>query len=308
MNKTILVTVADDRSGRKDGAYGKTQKYIESVFKSHPEFGITDYLMWNWDDIKNSKYYITYKNQLDVVNPEMNGRLYKSLVIKEGLSKIGDGDFLIYNDTSQELWKGLDLLNWDLYDLEVLKQSCIKNGGILTAHAEFDHDGFTGIPVKPGTPGFHTHEIFTRSECLDIMDPEGKYTYCLQHASGFVVLQKNEKSIKFVDDWIHYNTIKDCHEISISEPHRTDQSISGILINRLENKLIRCLLGSQQHIVINPYNLLSFCQKKTNYSFVDSIQQMQPKRIFIDMNKEKNERYIGKPFTDLWCTEYRKIK
>lgn len=310
-NKVILVTVADDRSGRKNGAYGKTQDKIELLFKSRSNFGITDYLMWKWQDIIESKYYEQYKSRLDIINPELNGRLYKPLAIKEALSHIDIDDFLIYNDTSQELWNGVENINWDLYDLNVLKNLCMFNGGILTAHAEFDHDGIQcrnigwPNPYNYDVPGYHTHEIFTRPECLSIMDPDDKYKYCLQHASGFIVLQKNEKSIKFIDDWIYYNNIPECCEISLTHPHRTDQSISGILINKLENKLIRCLLGRDQRLVINPYNLLSFCQKNTEYKFVDSIQPMQNKKIYIDINKNLNSRYLGKSFSDNWCVDYR---
>jgi SAM-dependent methyltransferase len=283
----ILVTVADDRSGRKEGKYGETQDYIEDLFRAHPEFGIDKYLMWNWDDIKSSRYYNIYKDQLDLEDAELSGRLYKPLLIKEGLDMIEDGEFLIYNDTSIELWKGLDGLDWSKYSSDVLKELCLRNGGILTSHVEFNYDneaGYVGIGYPDNrhyydVPGHHTHETFTRSACMDIMDPDRKYLHCLQHASGFIVIQKNEKSIKFINDWINYNTIYDCHTAVVGEPHRTDQSISGMLINRLSNKLVYSLLGYDQFKVINPYNLLSFSQVETDYKFIDSIQPKQEKRI-----------------------------
>ena len=313
MSKTILVTVADDRSGRKMGLYGKTQDFIKDLFESHTEFGITDFLMWKWEDIKNSIYYEHYKERLDIIDPEINGRLYKPLAIKEGLSKIEEGDFLVYNDTSHELWKGTENIDCNLYSVDILKKLCIGNGGILSALGEFDHDGIQcrGLgypnPYNYDALGYHTHEVFTKPECMDIMDPDRKYLYCMQHASGFLVLQKNEKSIKFVDDWIYYNSDPNCCEVSANHPHRSDQSISGLLVNKLGNKLIRCLLGKDQHKVINPYNLLSFSQKNTVYHFIDSIQSKRNKIIWLNDSKNDSEEYKGKYFLDNWCVKYREI-
>ena len=314
MSKTILVTVADDRSGRKDGAYGKTQDYIENIFRSHSEFGITDYLMWKWEDIKNSIYYEKYKDRLDIIDPETNGRLYKPLAIKEALNRIEEGDFLIYNDTSPELWNGIDSISWDRYNSRILRELCISNGGILTSLGEFDHDGIQcrqigwPNPYNYDAAGHHTHETFTNKACMSVMDLEGKYLYYLQHASGFIVLQKNDKSLKFIEDWIYYNNIPECCESKYSineEPHRTDQSISGILINKLENNLIRCLLGRDQYSIINPYNLLSFSQIGTNYNFISSKQEKQNKRIYLDPNKRESEKYKGTFVIDNWCVENR---
>jgi len=313
-NKTILVTVADDRSGRKNGVYGKTQDYIESLFKAHPEFGVTDFLMWKWEDIKNSSYYDEYKDRLDIIDPETNGRLYKPLAIKDALTKIEDNDFLIYNDTSPELWNGIEFITWSRYNSNVLKDLCIGNGGILTSLGEFDHDGIQcrqigwPAPYNYDAIGHHTHETFTNKSCMSIMDPDEKYLYYLQHASGFIVLQKNEKSLKFIDDWIYYNAMPECCESKDAingEPHRTDQSISGILINKLENNLIRCLLGREQYTVINPYNLLSFSQIGTNYYFVNSRQLKQNKRIYQDPNKRESDKYKGTFVIDNWCVENR---
>lgn len=302
----ILVTVADDRSGRKGGRYGVTQNFIIDFFTRNKKLGIDRLLMWKWDDIKKSEFYSEYKHRLDITNPQINGRIYKPLAIKAALNKIEDGEFLVYNDTSPELWAGIDSIDTNRYDLDILKKLCLKNGGILTAHVGFDHDGTKHLYVQYPDPGYHIHETFTKSKCLEIMDPDGKFTYCLQHASGFMVLRKDEKSKKFIDEWIYYSSIPDCIEATKDDvQHRTDQSVSGILINKMGNRLVRCLPGHLQHTVINPYNLFSFCQIETEYNFTDSIQPMRNKKIYLDENKINNPKYANIQFSDNWCTKNR---
>ena len=98
--KTIFVTVSDDRSGRKNGLYGKTQDKV-LTFLQNNSFGITDFLFLKYDDILQTEFYNQNKLILDIVEPAFNGRCYKPYAILEGLNKINDNDFLIYNDVSQ---------------------------------------------------------------------------------------------------------------------------------------------------------------------------------------------------------------
>ena len=122
----ILVTVSDDRFGRKGGIYQKTQKKIERFFKSRPEFGIDDYLMLKWSDIVKTEFYKNNKNFLSWMNPNINGLAYKPYAILEGLKKINDNDFLIYNDCSPELWKFNEdyYLDPKIFDFNIAKQLC----------------------------------------------------------------------------------------------------------------------------------------------------------------------------------------
>lgn len=56
MNKTILVTVADDRFGRKEGLYGATQDRITRLFQEHPSLGIEPH-PYKWEDFARSAFY-----------------------------------------------------------------------------------------------------------------------------------------------------------------------------------------------------------------------------------------------------------
>ena len=111
------------------------------------------------------------------------------------------------------------------------------------------------------------------------------YKYSLQHASGMIVLQKSKKSMDFVDEWLYWNLIDECASLGsienapvlpedgISEywheevarygkiGHRHDQSISGLLLNKMGNKLVNNLQN---------YNFLSFCKVDFPYTFTES--------------------------------------
>jgi len=277
VEKTLLVTVSDDRSGRKGGKYSETQDRIKNIFSSNDWFGITDFSFWKWSDIVETEFYSNNKQILDQFDPAMNGRCYKPFVISEGLKMLNEGDFLIYNDVSPEWWN-MDSIRKDLYDLQVIKDLCDKNGGILTADVTW---------MCNSDVGEHTHENFTTERCMEKMGMLN-FKYCLQHASGMIVMRKSKKSIDFVQEWLKWNVDPECASLgdANTEPvspekciceywheevknhgkvgHRHDQSISGLLINKLGNKLVRNR---------GDYNFLSFCRKDLNYEFIDSIAE-----------------------------------
>jgi hypothetical protein len=89
----------------------------------------------------------------------------------------------------------------------------------------------------------------------------------------------------FVEEWLRWNLIDECASLGSSENepvlpekckceywhdevskygkigHRHDQSISGLLINKMGNKLVR----NQRN-----YNFLSFCKVDFPYEFIES--------------------------------------
>jgi hypothetical protein len=95
MKKVLLVTVTDDRSGRKNSEYGKTQKKIEDLFKRNSQFGIKDFLSLTFDDILKTDFYQKNKLLLDNVDPARNGRAYKPYAIQQALTQVEEGDFVI---------------------------------------------------------------------------------------------------------------------------------------------------------------------------------------------------------------------
>ncbi len=301
--KVILVTFSDDRAGRKMGLYSETQDKCYDFFKNKiPSFGITDFLFMKFNDIINTDFYNKNKTMLDIREADMNGRCYKPYAILEGLKKINTGDFLIYNDCSPELWSFIDTNNCidsEKYNINVIKQLCVKNNGILTP--------FVGAFMGNPTENYHRHEFYTLDRCMKKMNLE-KYKYSLQHASSMIVLQKTEKSVNFVEEWLKFNLMDECASLGyINEDtknninrnfwdeeyihksgHRHDQSISGLLINKMDNDLI---IAPNNFYHIN--NFLSYCLLNSNYEFINS---NQPKTINII-------KTVFNSLTNSWNTE-----
>jgi hypothetical protein len=281
MQRTIFVTISDDRHGRKNGLYGKTQDSVLKYLKQS-NLGITDYLFLKFEDIINTEFYNDNKKMLDYTDPAINGRCYKPYVILEGLKKIDEGDYLIYNDVSPELWKFINdnsSIRLDIYSLDVIKELTRQNNDILSSYVNttFENDN----------ENYHRHESFTLNRCIEKMGLT-EFKYSLQHASGMFCIRKTEKTVNFVKEWLYYNLIDECASLGYTEPgkefnfwveeatsteknsinksgHRHDQSISGLLINKMDNKLVVPKVNYYP-----TYNFLTFCLIRQPYSFVNT--------------------------------------
>lgn len=277
--KTILLTVSDDRFGRKDGAYKQTQYKIAHIFCSHnPNFGI-ELRQWDWPKIQTAEFYkaVKIKTLLDNIDPARNGRAYKPLVIQYELNNLEFGNYLIYNDCSPELWPFADnYLIPGKYNLSVLKDLTRRNGGLLSAFVKWDKQ----TPLTNGL-GIHTHDNFTLDRCIKRMGMDN-HRYDYQHASGFICIRKTEETLEFVREWVHWNTIDECASMGRADVsddysfwdaeelrkmgHRHDQSISGLLINKRGGNLI----DLPKYEGINPYNFLQYCRNDVEYQFISS--------------------------------------
>lgn len=274
--KTILVTVSDDRFGRKEGGYRATQEKIVSIVKSNPKlFKDVTLRMWTFDDVMAHRdFYEANEAMLSHADAALNGRLYKPFVIKEALDECEEGDYVIYNDCSPELWE-MPKTELNL-NLDKIKYLCMFNKDILTGLVEWDTK-----PIPKGEYGIHTHHNFTTNRCMKVMKME-QYRYHYMHASGMIVLRKSKRSVDFVDQWLFWNRIDSCaslgrvertdnydywaEEENVKMGHRHDQSISGLLICELDNNLIR------NHSIngLNPWNFLNYCDPQHEYEFVST--------------------------------------
>lgn len=285
MVNTNIVTVSDDRFGRKDGKYSQTQDKIEALFKNNYSFGINKVHSYKWKDIVQTEFYRSNKAMLDNPDPCMNGRAYKPFAIRETFLTLNEGDFLIYVDSSPEMWStfsGITILDSLRYDLNIAKDLCRRNGGILSIHVKWDGEKH----LKNGQVGKHTHANFTLDRCINTMGCQ-QYRSSLQHASGMFVVEISKKSRDFVDEWFCYNQMPECaslgpatedstkyanHSYWVAEDkikigHRHDQSISGLLINKMNNDLVEIPEDTNG---IHGYNFLNFCKKNTKYTFINS--------------------------------------
>ena len=266
MSKTILVTVSDDRFGRKDGRYREIQNKVTNLFKEG--FGIEAVYDFTINDF-NAKDVPILKH----ADPAINGRAYKPLAIHVSLSKLDYGDFLIYTDCSPELWDNIQPnINADNeFDLEVIKLLCVKNGDFLLPFVKWaDYD------LKQGDLGLHTHKNFTTNRCMDVMDKRF-YEYCYMPASSFMCIRKTPETLQIVSEWVKYNVMPECgalgyedgkatfwdEENSFKMGHRHDQSILGLLLSEKGYNFVDILYND-----IAAYNFLNFCRKNVNYTFI----------------------------------------
>lgn len=277
----LLVTVSDDRSGRKNGKYAETQDKIEAIFRNNPKFGITRFSMWKWPDIENTDFYRENKQFLDNIQADMNGRAYKPFVILEGLKMLSNGEYLIYTDVSPEIWSKLNedtKIDLNIYNIKVIKHLCDINNNILTIHVKWNDSEH----VPQGSPGNHTHALFTLDRCIQKMGL-WEYRNSLQHASGMWVIRKSPETLMFVEEWLYWNLISECASLGPSNNdrsywseeyqnkvgHRHDQSISGLLINKIGNNLLE--IPEDFFITgLNPYNFLQFTRLDVEYTFINS--------------------------------------
>lgn len=284
--KTILVTVSDDRQGRKGGVYGDTQKLLKHRLRH-----IEGLEVHNWDLLNLSGLDIWEHPQLQHIDAGMNGRAYKPAVIQNELSYLNEGDYLIYNDCSPEIWHNefAEESSWYSplwHDLSIIQQLTTQNHDILTAFVKWDYQN---IPAKG--LGMHIHKYFTTDLCMDTMGLR-QYENSFQHASGMMCIRKTPETVKFVEEWLYWNLNPKCASLGSIESgtdeywqaeadrkigHRHDQSISGLLLNARNAKFVDIL-----HNDMNPYNFLQFCRVGQEYNFIDGNTPVEPR---MDMNK-----------------------
>lgn len=280
--RVVMVTVSDDRHGRKGGMYGRTQNKIRTILGRNDQFGIDDLYFYTFDDIVDSEFYRVNEALLRYDDPSINGRCYKPYVIRCALDRVSDGDYVIYNDVSPEWWEvGEDFVIGDEYQLDVLKNLCITNGDILSCKVSWM--GFDGVFAN------HTHEYFTTERCMRYMGME-RYRYCLQHASGMMVFRKSGRSMNYVERWLGYNLVDECcglrgiktgedywgEEVDVHGKigHRHDQSISGLLVNDMGLRLLD-VPDYWSPFPTKAYNFLSFCRTDFRYNFIESVVEPQ---------------------------------
>lgn len=283
MIKTVLVTVSDDRFGRKDGRYSEIQDRITDLFTGYdPNLLIAPY---KWDDIQNSQFYLENKTLLDNTDMARNGVAYKPYAILNEFRNLADGEFLIYTDCSADLWKEVE--PFDRFDLNIIQNLCEKNNDILTAFIKWDMKN-----IAPGDLGIATHKNFTLNRCMDKMGLRF-YEDAYQCASGMICIRKTPQTLILAQEWLKWNCIDECCALgwadkerdtsfwkaesyapTFGEPgykmgHRHDQSILGLLLARTNQKFVDILYNQ-----MNPLNFLQFCRPDIEYDFIDSLPRL----------------------------------
>ncbi len=267
--KTVLCLVHDDRQGRKGGVYGEVAEFIEhQLYLMMPHIKVHNY---SFDECR---YLLEltgsdFSEHIYNIDAGINGRWYKPMAILNSLNFVNDGDFVIYNDCSPEIWYDSNFV--DKFDLSVIHNLTTNNNDILTSFVKWDcqnipHNGL----------GLHIHKYFTTNRCMDKMGLRA-YENSYQHASGMMCIRKTPDTVKFVEEWLHWNLDPECASLGTESDeywqaeaefkvgHRHDQSISGLLLNARGAKLVDILYND-----MNPYNFLQYCRVGQEYKFIDS--------------------------------------
>lgn len=335
MNRLTVVSIADDRMGRKEGLYTATQDKIFHILKNNPQLGIDDIVNVRWEQIEASEWYLENKTLLDNIDAGRNGRAYKPWVILEALKNSEGGDYVVYTDASPEMWK----MPYDsfypviYYNTDVIKRLCNSNNNILSIFVKWDTED-----IKTGELGKHTHRYFTLDRCIRKMGME-QYTDSFMGASGMWCIRKTPDTMEFVEEWLKWNCDEDCAslgKIDVEDDysfwtaeshlefgkegykmgHRHDQSISGLLLNRRDAKLVDILYND-----MNPYNFLQYCRTDVGYKFINSnpVKDINPINPGDDVENDKgvklkvlrieNGKYIvGKSEGSCYATTKDKLK
>lgn len=260
MSDIHLVSVADDRFGRKGGLYGATQDRMTTMLEG-------------W--VRHVPYkYVNFANcdpLMENANPGKNGRVYKPWAIQRELNSMQNGDFLIYNDCSPELWP--DQLFLERYNLEVIKELTVRADNFLVGFVKWDDK-----TIGPNELGSHTHDHFTLESCIKIMDGES-YRHSYLCASGMICMRKTPLTEGIVDKWLYFNRMRECSCLNYSDVedsywdlkpgkkfgNRHDQSVLSMVLNQLDWNF--CDIAYND---LNPWNFLNFCLSGHEYKFIPS--------------------------------------
>jgi hypothetical protein len=202
----------------------------EAYYQRHSEmnlsaekYGIDNIISFYDYDLKSRSFYKKNKKILDI--PKGAGLwLWKPFFILEGLSKIQDGDCLLYVDSGSLF----------IADPSELFKICNTNkSGILA---------FDASPLN-------NSQWTKRDTFINLNADEKRYWEC-KHIIGTVIgFRKNNFTVEFVKEWLKncqdYNTISESENIHGQEnlpdfiDHRMDQSILSILIERYKIETYR---------------------------------------------------------------------
>lgn len=309
----LLVTVSDDRAGRKEGRYRETQLKVQKIFENNPQFGIDKFMMRTVEDIVSDPAMQNHPALNDVLlflqntDATKNGRIYKPLVVAQALANTQPGDYVVYQDVSPEMWTmPEDYKIPETYDINVLKRLCDENDGLLAALVIWDNR-----PIKLGELGIHTHENFTLDRCMRAMELE-RFAKSFMPASGLIVVKNTLKTLNTILDWYEYCLNPECSSMGKpSDPNdysfwdeeqytklgmRSDQSVLGLLMCRDGYNLIKPSPDNG----VPPHCLLRYCRPDIQYEFVDpNINPSTERRI------RKGDKVINAAGTELTVWEIR---
>lgn len=206
--------------------YKSQRKLNRSALK----FGIDQCISFKFKDLKKTEFYRKNKKVLD----QKRGAgywLWKPYLILNTLLKVQEGDIVIYSDSGVEIIK----------DLKPLTDICQSRDGLMFFQVHNQDDRYGGR---------HINRMWTKRDCFVLMGADTEEYYNSGQVAGSPQLYlKNEKNIRFVQEWLSYcedpiiltDKPNTCGLDNLPEfiEHRHDQSVLSILTRRYSIEIFR---------------------------------------------------------------------
>jgi hypothetical protein len=180
MSKVKIVSFS---TTKEDKGFLNFYPHLVRLYRSAKKFGYNDFSFWNRGKIKNSDF---YKENQEILDQKRGAGywLWKPYIILEELKKIEYGDFIVY----------LDSAYYFLNNIEELINLSHKNNGFFFDEIKDDDK---------------TCKFWTKRDCFILMDcDEDLYYNYSTVQSGLLILEKNEKVISFIKEWLRYSQDK----------------------------------------------------------------------------------------------------
>ena len=206
--KTILISFATN---------DKWTRSQTNLNKSASKHGIDGYISFNPKNL-NKEFAEKYSKFLRNDVRGYGYWMWKPIIIKQTFDLIEEGDIVLYVDSG----------NTVIHSLDYLIQEAVKNDIVLFDNRDGNYQKTT-----------NKNRQWTKRDCYVLMDcDEEKYYASPQVDAAYQIYKKNDRTIKFIDEYIGYccneNIISDLKNITKDNlpeflDHRHDQSILSLM-------------------------------------------------------------------------------
>lgn len=235
----------------EDIGYMDLELRRDRLHKSTIPYGMNAHFRWDRSQLKRTAF---YKENREVLDGKKGAGyfLWKPFIILDALEKINEGEILIYADNAVYFIASPE---------EEIKQ-CIENKGFFLIQA-YGH--LCAQYVK--RDAFHYMQQDT---------PEYHHAHMVQ--ASFLIFQKNNTTVSFVKEWLHY--CKNKHIVTDWENVCGKENLAGFK-NHLFDMSVLSLLVAKHHIetFIPIHDIL----KRTHFEQFDkatiaSLKKQHPQR------------------------------
>jgi hypothetical protein len=191
----------------------KFRNNSQNLIKHYESRGFRDVRHFKSEDVKSGSFYDDNKEILDCETGD-GFWLWKPKIILDIFNELNNGDSIMYTDAG------------DLVDVDYNTISHF----LTTNDYYFTNWGGVRWPQK----------ICTKRDCFILMDcDEEKYHNTSQMEAGFLIIKKTNETVKFLNDYYHYSSIK---EIIDNEPSKYGKEFDGWRFHRNDQSILTNLI------------------------------------------------------------------